>query len=99
MSFDDKTKLKVWEKGHEVGNNDPKIYRKDDCGAWIKYSDYGNTDSQYGWEIDHITSKDHDGENDLSNLRPLQWQNNRSKGSGRLKCSVKAEGTKNIEIE
>jgi 5-methylcytosine-specific restriction endonuclease McrA len=95
------TKDNVWEKGHTVPNFDESKYRKDDAGAWILYSDYGNTDSIYGWEIDHITSIDHNGENNLSNVRPLQWKNNRAKNSGRLtksKWAVTARGNENVEI-
>jgi 5-methylcytosine-specific restriction endonuclease McrA len=95
------TKNNVWEKGHTVQNCDKSQWRKDDAGAWIKYDDYGNTNSIHGWEIDHITSIDHGGEDTLSNVRPLQWQNNRAKSSGRLtksKWAVTANGTNNVEI-
>jgi 5-methylcytosine-specific restriction endonuclease McrA len=95
------TKDDVWKKGHTVQNFDASKYRKDDAGAWIKYDEYGNTNSIYGWEIDHITSTDNGGADTLSNVRPLQWQNNRAKSSGRLtksKWAVTAEGTKNVEI-
>jgi HNH endonuclease len=32
-----------------------------------------------GWEIDHVAPVVLGGTDDPSNLRPLQWQNNRSK--------------------
>ena len=32
--------------------------------------------SIYGWEIDHIKPKKDGGSDDLSNLRPLQWEAN-----------------------
>lgn len=95
MAFDDKTKFAVWQKGRIVGTNDPAVWRQDECGAWMNYASHGNRDSQYGWEIDHITSVDHGGSAALSNLRPLQWQNNASKSSGRLVCAVKANGKDN----
>lgn len=85
MSFDDETIQKVWEKGKIVSEYDSKVWRKDECGAWINRSKYGNQKSKYGWHIDHISP----GENDkLSNLRPLQWKNNIDKSDGRLKCNV-----------
>lgn len=88
----------VWEKGRVVPNNDPKVWRKDHCGAWIGRNYHGDTDSQYGWEIDHITPVSQGGTDDLSNLRPLQWQNNRHKQAGRLGCKMKASGKNNVEI-
>lgn len=91
-------KDQVWEKGKIVQGQDSSKWRKDECDAWIGYDSYGNRNSQYGWEIDHITSKDHGGSDALSNLRPLQWQNNASKSSGRLVCVVKASGVDNKPI-
>jgi hypothetical protein len=96
MSFTSDTIQKVWEKGTVVPNNDPNVWRKDECGAWIGRSEYGNRDSQYGWEIDHITPVSEGGGDDLSNLRPLQWQNNAEKQGGRLTCPVTASGTQNV---
>ncbi len=83
----------VWEKGIRVSGNDPKIYRKDECGAWIARNKHGSRDSQYGWEIDHISPG---GSDAISNLRPLQWGNNLDKSDGRLKCNIVAEGTTNV---
>ena len=33
---------------------DPTLFRKDACGAWIIRDKYGDSDSIYGWQIDHI---------------------------------------------
>lgn len=41
---------------------------------------YGATDSEYGWEIDHVVPRSKGGTDLLGNLQPLQWENNRSKG-------------------
>jgi len=84
---------RVWEKGRIVPENDPNHWRKDYCGAWIGRRFHGDRNSEYGWEIDHISP---DGPDILSNLRPLQWQNNMDKGDGRLKCNVTAGSTHNI---
>lgn len=76
MPFTDEKIQQVWEKGTVVSDNDPNVYRKDACKAWIRRNHYGNRDSQYGWEIDHIQLESEGGGDELSNLRPLQWQNN-----------------------
>jgi len=82
--------LAVWEKGEIIGNNDPDVFRKDACGAWMKFSEHGDREAKYGWEIDHITPVAHDGTDALSNLQPLHWKNNAEKGdSSQLKCAIR----------
>jgi len=85
ISFTEEEIQQVWEKGTTVSGNDPNVWRKDACGAWISRSRHGDMDSQYGWHIDHINPNGGDG---LSNLRPLQWKNNLDKSDGRLKCNI-----------
>jgi hypothetical protein len=85
---------KVWEKGRIVENNAPREWRKDECGAWVGRKFYANRNSQYGWEIDHISPG---GPDTLSNLRPLQWENNVDKSDGRLKCNVTASSKDNVK--
>lgn len=96
MSWDEDTIQSVWEKGTTVPRYDSNIYRKDQCGAWIRRDAYGDRDTIFGWEIDHI---DPDGGDNLSNLRPLQWKNNVVTGEGRLQCPVTSDGNKNVERE
>jgi 5-methylcytosine-specific restriction endonuclease McrA len=99
MSVSDDTIKKVWEKAQIVSNNEPTIYRKDQCGAWIKRTEYGNRKSEYGWEIDHIKPDSGGGSDELSNLRPLQWENNLKKSDGKLVCAVTANNAHNVKIE
>lgn len=68
--MDDNLIQQVWNKGQSVYNNDPNEWRKDECGAWISRSFYGSRNSQYGWEVDHITPSSLGGNDVLSNLRP-----------------------------
>lgn len=83
----------VWRKGKVVAGVDSTKWRKDACSAWIGRKEYGNRSSSFGWEIDHISPG---GADILSNLRPLQWENNVSKSDGRLGCAVTSSGKKNV---
>lgn len=96
MAFTDDVILAVWKKGKVVPGYDSSLYRKDDCGAWMKFKEYGTRTSIYGWEIDHITPESKGGSNSLYNLRPLQWENNVAKSNGRLSCAVSANGNENV---
>lgn len=78
--FSSETIDAVWRKAQPQENNNPDIFRRDYAGAWIKRSDYGNHTSKYGWEIDHLKPVSQNGTDELDNLIPLHWRNNRSKG-------------------
>ena len=86
----------VWQKGTIVPDYDSSAFRKDCCGAWIQRDQYGNRQSKLGWELDHIAPASLGGSNSLSNLRPLQWENNASRQNGPLSCPVSAYGNVNV---
>jgi hypothetical protein len=67
---DDKIKA-VWEKAQTIEGYDNTKYRKDTCGAWIVWADYGKK-TIYGWEIDHCFPSSKGGTDHTDNLQPLQ---------------------------
>ncbi len=95
MSYSNEVIQEVWDTAREVEDNDSSIWRKDECGAWIQRTMYGDRSSQYGWEIDHILPQ---GNDDVSNLCPLQWQNSIGKSNGRLICRATASGVDNKTV-
>jgi len=90
MLFGQSQILTVWQKAATVPGMNPAIMRQDACRAWIKFGDYGNRNSQYGWEIDHNFPVALGGSDAMSNLRPLHWQNNCRKADGNLACAITA---------
>ena len=70
----------VWEKGKIIDGYKPSEWRKDKMGKIMHFSRHGETNSSYGWEIAHIIPKAIGGPDDISNLQPLHWQNNRTNG-------------------
>jgi 5-methylcytosine-specific restriction endonuclease McrA len=91
---------KIWQKGLKVEGYDANKYRKDACGAWIMFEQYGK-EHNYGWEVDHIYPVSRGGDNNFDNLRPLHYLNNKSKGDDypNYTAIVSANGNRNEETQ
>ncbi len=106
MTEDDKKKY-AWQAAQIVDNYDENLIRKDACGAWIMWDKYGDTDSIYGWQVDHICPQkklldlgfSQDQIDEKENLRALQHQNNASKGDDypSYMAVVTSEERRNVE--
>jgi len=88
----------IWEKGVPVSSHDPAKWRKDVCGAWMYWGAYGDRNSVFGWEIDHIIPRSAGGLDDLANLRPLHYENNIVRLNGPLRCIITSSGGRNIRL-
>ncbi|TMP98555.1 MAG: HNH endonuclease [Verrucomicrobia bacterium] len=98
MTITEEVVKRVWEKGTIVAGADSSAWRQDECTAWIHWESYGRVDEElgYGWEVDHIRPVSEGGGDELSNLRPLHWKNNRGKQAGRLVRIVVSSGNRNV---
>jgi hypothetical protein len=52
-NVDERIKRQVWAKGSVIPGYSPDEWRRDTCGAAMRYGDHG-AEGKYGWEIDHI---------------------------------------------
>ncbi len=69
---------KVWLKAKPEGEEAEE--KPDVCATLMRREDYGNRESEFGWEVDHISPVSKGGTDDLVNLQPLHWRNNLDKG-------------------
>lgn len=98
----------VWAKAPYIDIRHPKQGKFDPCRACIKEEEYGNQDSDYGWQIDHIFPEkklqdagvpqeliDH-----IDNLRPMHHKNNNKKSYDFPIYTgiVSAAGTTNYDV-
>lgn len=89
-NWTEEEKRKIWNKADTDPFNNPDLWRKDQCGAWMYWPNYGapaagEPHTSYKWQIDHIKPESKGGDDIVSNARPLQWYNNDSRQNGRLK--------------
>lgn len=88
MAFSEELIQQVWEKGRAVNDRDGDEWRKDECGAWIHRSSYGNPTNEFGWTIRNVSPG---GEDVLNNLRPFHRQNDFNRNTGAASCTVIAD--------
>jgi len=69
----------VWGRAATIRGKDPSLYRRDVAGNILYKPSYGS-DTEMGWEIDHIKPVSRGGSDNLRNLQVLQVATNQSKG-------------------
>lgn len=90
----------IWNKASIVEGLNPGLYRKDACGALIMRDKYC-MQNPFGWVIDHIFPIALGGKDDLDNLRPLHYLNDRNKADDypSYTALLKYDGKENVVNE
>lgn len=94
-NYTDELIEQLWNKAKSIDGYDSKRWRQDFAGAWIQKDQYG-IQSDFGWEIDHMKPRIFGGSDEISNLNPIQWENNRTKGASfpEFSTAVSSNGKK-----
>jgi hypothetical protein len=77
---DESRKLSAWWRAKIDPRRHPTEWRIDDYGNLIRWADYGDRCSPYGWEIDHIHPTILGGIDSAQNTRALHWRENARHG-------------------
>ena len=76
MNYSEALQIQLtWDNGDIIEGRDLTLWRRDAFGSLIHRRRYGDHDSQYGWEIDHLQPIVLGGAESLANYRPLHWRN------------------------
>ena len=75
MTMLEDLKRAAWARTSPVaGQLNAWEFRKDCLGNLVRYNDFGNRHSPFGWELDFIISRSAGGSTDPANLQALHWK-------------------------
>jgi hypothetical protein len=75
MTLLEDLKRAAWSRTTPVGGPaNAWEFRKDRLGNLVRYADYGNRKSPFGWELDCIVPRTLGGAEDPENLQALHWR-------------------------
>ena len=75
MTMLEDLKRAAWSRTNPVsGSSKAWEFRRDSLGNLVRYADFGNRHSPFGWELDYILSRSLGGSNDPENLQALHWK-------------------------
>ena len=67
-------KRAAWARTSPVSSANAWDIRKDCLGNLVRYTDFGNRHSPFGWELDFILSRALGGATGPENLQALHWK-------------------------
>lgn len=88
MAFSDEIIGRVWQKARALNEFPGEIWRRDECGAWIRRDQFGLKDAEFGWKIENISAG---GPDELENLRPFHHANGYDRANRRARCRITAD--------
>jgi hypothetical protein len=91
MSMLEDLKRAAWSRTTPVSGENAWEFRKDCKGSLIRYTDFGNRHSPFGWELDYIVSRAFGGSGDSDNLQALHWRANAVRAETELRLMTVAE--------
>lgn len=75
MTLLEDLKRAAWSRTSPVGGHtNAWEFRKDRLGNMVRWADYGNRKSPFGWELDFIEPKSIGGSTNSDNLQALHWR-------------------------
>jgi hypothetical protein len=75
MALLEDLKRSAWSRTTPIGNHaNAWEFRKDCLGNMVRYADFGNRKSPFGWELDFIVPRALGGTSDPENLQALHWR-------------------------
>jgi len=80
----------VWERARALGEFPAELWRRDECGAWIRRDQFGREGAEFGWKIENVSLG---GPDALENLRPFHHANGYDRANRRAQCRVTADQT------
>jgi hypothetical protein len=90
MAFSEELIQQVWETARGMTELSPEVWRRDECGAWIRREHYGHEHSEFGWKILNVSP----GEPDVpANLRSFHHANGYDRAGRRARCTLTADQT------
>ena len=68
-------KRSAWARTSPVaGQMNSWEFRKDCLGNMVRYADFGNRHSPFGWELDYVGPRTPGATNNPDNLQALNWK-------------------------
>ena len=91
MTMLEDLKRTCWARTSPVsGQSNGWEFRRDVLGNLVRYADFGNRHSPFGWELELIVPRRLGGSDDPGNLQALHWKSTAARGESAIPRMVAA---------